>query len=208
MSVPDLVLSDDQIDGIIELMNMGVGQSAASLSRLLNQSIELLIPSVKLIPTSEIFKESQANIDDNWIICIKMNFEGSLSGASAVIFKEQSGSNLISVLSGEDIGSSLDLTDDDMITLTEVGNIVINNTIGMLANEVNGQLEYGIPEFSRIQNKDLVKKLIEGGLDMPLVLLVETAFLVQEKEITGYIHYLLTTESIRTLLRAVDLVIG
>lgn len=136
-------LSPDQLDVLGELINIGVGRAAASLSELIGSRIELHVPSVRLCSAAERhdWTESVSQADSTLIV---QEFRGSVNGQAGLLFDQQSSMVLAQVLSG--LPEAPQILDSEMTSiLLEVGNIVLNAVLGSLANQMHAALTYSIP---------------------------------------------------------------
>lgn len=138
--------STEQKDALTEIINIGVGRAGAMLSDLVEQRIELRVPSVQMCDLSEIGSVlgSRGEMLDTSIF---QDFDGAVSGRTILAFPRESGLRLGQIL-GE-LGQTPDELDVDLIgILTEVGNILINGVMGSISNMFESTLAYTVPELS------------------------------------------------------------
>ena len=94
-------LSDDQIDTLTEIVNIGVGRAAASLSRIIGERVELTVPCVHIGALSDLssFLDGTKGKLDTAIV---QDFEGHVSGRALLAFPSPSGITLAQIISGID----------------------------------------------------------------------------------------------------------
>lgn len=192
-------LTSEQIDALKELINIGVGRSAGMLNEMVNVRVYLQVPSVKVFPISETIKELEW-ADRDQLATIELGFKGALSGTAALVFPAESASNLVAILSGEELGSP-DLDSVRVETLKEVGNIIVNGVMGSIGNVLGQRINYSLPTYS----ENPVEKLLAPN-DFALnttVLLVRTRFTVKEIRVEGDIILLFEVDSFNDLLAAI-----
>ena len=132
-----------QEDALAELINIGIGRAAATLSELMGTRIELMVPSVALYEFDDWLSWSVARLSG---MAIVQDFEGPCSGRAVLVLPRDSGLRMAQILGGVEDGSDeLDLELSGI--LVEVGNIMINGVLGSLANATGSRLSYGLPEF-------------------------------------------------------------
>ena len=138
-------ISEEQIDAIKELFNLGVGQSANLLNEMLDTKISLEIPDVEIISAKN-YLEKTSSISTNSFCVVEQSFDGFLTGKASLAFPPDSAYRLVSLLTGEKIGShELGSVIDG--TLVEVGNIVINGLLGSVSNTFNSGFNISLPVF-------------------------------------------------------------
>ena len=193
-------LSDRHLDALSELMNIGVGRAAGMLGEMIGSSIELIVPSVKVLKMSELATELGHGPEGTFSF-VRLPFQGQLDGTAALVFPPDSAAQLVAVLTGEEPGTP-DLDSVRAGTLSEVGNIVINGVMGSVGNILSIPLTYELPSyFEGLPEHLLQPKLV--GTD-PAMLLAHTRFTVRDLEIQGTILLVFEVRSFDALLSAVD----
>ena len=195
-------LTSEQKDAVTEIINIGVGRAAASLSDMLGQRIDLRVPAVTLCGVNSLAEQlgdNGAGID----LSVVQDFEGSLSGRAMLAFPKRSGIQLGRVL-GEVEAPNEELSVDLVGILEEVGNIVLNGVLGTIGNMTSLELEYSVPhlvqgvEMTRILTADALE---EDGLEQ-LVILADTHFAVVDGSIAGSLILLFDIQSLRSIVRS------
>ncbi len=187
----------DHIDALTEVVNIGIGRAAASLSELIGARIELSVPAVKLVRFSELAEESQ-ELDTSII----QDFVGPTSGRAVLAFPEASALKLGQILAElDDVPAELDFDLQDV--LNEVGNIVLNGVLGSLSNIVQGNLQYTVPVLTTETTLTQLAKpnLGEGEEDQP-VLVADAWFEVAERNISGSLVLLFDSGGVEAITNA------
>jgi chemotaxis protein CheC len=195
-----MTATDDQLDALTEIVNIGIGQAAILLNQMVDSHIELEVPAVLIFDPEE-HQEKLDDVGDGVLSCVQLTFCGSLSGTSMLVFPSESSVKLVSALTGEAPGTA-DLDAVMAGTLNEVGNIVINGVVGSISNMLEKHLDFSLPNYLEGKLKDLLKT------NLPLVkatiLLVRTNFRVQDLQIKGNIFLILEIESLNQLLSGLE----
>lgn len=138
-------LTDDQQDALTEIVNIGVGKAGCMLSELVEERIELRVPSVQICSLEELpglFGDRSQLLDT----AIYQDFDGSVTGRSILAFPRESGLKLAQLLGElDEIPDELDV--DLSGILIEVGNIVINGVLGSISNMFDSAFKYSVPEL-------------------------------------------------------------
>lgn len=193
-------IAPDQIDVLKELINIGIGRAASVLNEMVRFHVKLQVPFVKILSPQELQKEMEM-LGRYRIAAVRLNFKGPFSGTAALVFPPDSASKLVSVLTGEELGTP-DLDSVRAGTLTEVGNIVINGVMGSIGNLLKQYINYSIPAYV----EDTIENLLitNGGGEDATVLLVRTRFTIQQLQIEGDVILLFEVGSFDAVLSAVN----
>lgn len=174
--------SDQQaLDAVSELVNIGVGRAAASLSELIGQRIELSIPQIRICQGAE-SRSMILELGGQPETVISQAFRGTLQGQTSLCFSESSSVALAQLLSGTPHGAA-ELDAELSGILLEVGNIMINGVMGALSNAISAVLTYSIPELKTANGRDHRPRF-----DLPTdsdILIGDVRFQVQQHDIQG-----------------------
>lgn len=195
-------LSNDQIDALQELVNIGVGRAASVLNEMVEARILLQIPFIKVLSPLNLKQELAERFDDDNLAAVRLNFTGSFCGAAELVFPTESASTLVAVLTGEEPGTP-DLDAVRIGTLTEVGNIVINGVMGSISNVLRQHMNYAIP----IYLEDTVENLLRSDSNVAIIL-AQARFTIEQLHIVGDIILLFEVSSFDVLLEVINQEIG
>lgn len=127
----------------LPIINTGNRQSAHALNELMNHQTRLAF-----------FVNDWVN-QDNWgrfaearelVSCVRLNYEGAISGNAEVIFPKASARQLIALLTREQIDSP-DLNTLKAGTLTEIGNVLLNGFMESFGKSIKTALRSSIPDY-------------------------------------------------------------
>jgi chemotaxis protein CheC len=149
-------LTEDQIDALGELFNMGVGKGADALNQMLGCQIKIRVPQIQLLTLKDLEKQNP-NFGPKNVFTVNLDFKGSMAGNTTLAYPPQSAQNLVSTLTGEEPGSP-ELDSVTVETLSEVGNIIINSVMGSITNFTEQRLDYSVPHCA----EDTLHKLISN----------------------------------------------
>ena len=192
----------EQIDVLTELINIGVGRAASVLNEMTNTHILLQIPRVQILQANNWDQEIERIIPKNGkISTIQLGFSGEFSGTVALFFTADSASKLVTILTAEET-ISVDLNSLRVGTLTEIGNILINNIMGSIGNMLKKPLSFSIPQYG----EDDIEHLLNGNLaENASMLLVNTHFELDQKHVDGTILMLFEVETLNNLIKEIML---
>ena len=193
-------ITDDKIDVLKELINIGMGRAAGVLNEMVSAHIKLQVPQVKIVSLPELNHELKSLGKDR-LAKVQINFKGPFSGTAAMVLAPASAVNLVATLTGEQPGTA-DLDSVRAGTLTEVGNIVINGVMGTIVNVLKQKLSFSLPSFA----EETIEKLFASKRDNPdaTILLAYTQLSVEQLNIKGNFIVLFESDTFEVLLTAID----
>ncbi|MBL4884403.1 MAG: chemotaxis protein CheC [Planctomycetaceae bacterium] len=175
--------SEDQLDLLQELVNIGVGRAADALNQLVEAHIQLCVPGIKVLGSDDAHKIfiNQAVMED---LMVSQSFKGSVAGRVGLLFNLQSAFLLASMLADdEDLGDKM--SPEHETILLEVGNILLNSVMGSISNAIEDQLIYTVPDITHSDSINML--LAENMLNKPTVILVDVCLQVEGSLIEGSI---------------------
>ncbi len=199
MSNPLPILEEDTIDALTELVNIGVGRAAASLSELIGDRIELSVPRVRLCREQKSATDEAIGGTLSTTI-VTQDFHGRINGRAALMFPQSSALILGGLLSG---GEALATEVDAELTgiLLEVGNIVLNGVLGSLSNVASDAFDYSLPTL--FDDQPTLSRLLLSDDVASELLIADVEFHVQHSEIRGTIAIVFAGGCVQTLIQQV-----
>ena len=192
-------LVDDTLDALTEVVSIGVGRAAASLSELIADRIELHVPLLRLVTPDE------ADAINDGRVSVLQAFTGEISGKALLSFPDDSGRSLAALLAGYNSADELQSFEMSEI-LSEVGNIVLNGVLGSIANLLDGTLEYDVPAFF-VDRKlsDLIADVRTYNDEDTQVLVADADLRVRSRKIVGKVFIAFGLGSIETVVTSFSL---
>lgn len=141
-------LSSMQLDVLGEIGNIGAGNAATSLSQLLNEKIDMVIPSVNVVSFDEMMEIIGG--PDEMVVAILFRVYGDAPSTVIFILTVEEADTLIqTMLDAPDYslieeGASNKMA---MSVLEEVGNIVAGSYIAALSDFTNLHLQPSVPHL-------------------------------------------------------------
>lgn len=190
-------LNEIELDALTEIINIGAGRAAKSLSEITGSRIELSVPNIEVCGTSN-FSEIVEKLDLEFSTAVQQGFQSDVSGRAFLVFPERNAFELARIVGGID-ATNVEMDDELCGVLEEIGNIVLNAVLGSMANILNCELTYTLPELC---TKNTIAKIIMGCADdaQSVVLIADTSFTVASNAISGSLLLLFETGDIKSLL--------
>jgi chemotaxis protein CheC len=195
---PEVFLTEHEQLILQEIMNIAFGSATADLEEILNLSINLKVPEVKVIPIHELknYILESMNLDEQSRM-VEERFWGDFKGSAILVFTEGVGKGLISMLSMGYVHSesTTELEALDQGVLLEVGNILIGACIGKISELLSTSVTYSPPYIESGKNSNLdffVKKFEQDSS----AIILKTEFLFSKKHLNSNLMIITNHESI------------
>jgi chemotaxis protein CheC len=178
------------LDGVRELITIGVGRAAGMLNQLTGAHVSLHVPDVHIHETTS--DNADGNLSKESSSQVSLHYTGLLTGSTVLVIPHSSALNLVTIMTGED----QTLAEMDALrieTLLEVGNIIISALMSSLASHMDTRFSFRFP----IYHDGTIDTLILDALFCQFETRIDAGitFEVQNKRIEGALVILLTTGS-------------
>lgn len=148
------------LDLLKEIGNIGAGNAATALSKLLNKKIDMKVPNVKIVSFDEMM--DMAGGADNVVASVFLRIEGEVPGSMFFMLPIEQATNFIRDMIG-DKNIQLDTPPYDELSLSalqELGNILAGSYLSSLSDFTNLSLYPSVPALAI----DMVGAIISYGL--------------------------------------------
>ncbi|ACB76221.1 chemotaxis protein CheC [Opitutus terrae] len=192
-------LTSGQVDALTELINIGYGRAAGSLSELTGYRIALEVPQVAIheIEALAPLLERVLRAD---CAAVSQAFDGPISGRALLMLDERAAAALSRLLIEDGVpGTRLDATAREVVT--EVGNILLNACLGVFGNLLNVHVSFAVPQFHLESVTGVLKSVAtEAAEQLRYALMIHTRFSIRTGDVNGYLVIILGVASLDTLL--------
>ena len=199
-----LSLSELERDALKEIMNIGFGRAAATLSDVIDLHVLLSIPRIEILPAADVFSfiGNEMNDGDRFFV-IEQYFLGTLKGASYLFFPEREGTRLVRILSEQDEPYSNQREFDELLRemVLEIGNIIIGACVGKIAELLGNTVTYQPPRCVSLTDKPHDGTYQFAG---SVILLFQTVFSFEKENVRGFLFIATAESSLKWIREAVD----
>jgi chemotaxis protein CheC len=191
-----------QEDALVELLNIGFGRAASSLSQLTGHRVLLEVPHVTIHPIDEL-SESLERVIQTDVASVHQIFSGPVAG-DALLILDQSGAAMLKELLTNEPALPLSIDASAREVLTEVGNILLNACLGTFGNLLKVQVTFSVPQLNLESLGAILESLRVNQEGVKYALVVHAGFKLRDAEVRGYLVIVLSVASLDRLLRAVE----
>jgi chemotaxis protein CheC len=190
-------LSAMQLDVLQEVGNIGAGNAATALSQLLNEKVDMTVPTVKIIPFDDIF--SKIGVEEV-VIGVIVRVLGDIPGNILFTLEKDAALKIISKLIGEDQELISELGNS---ALCEIGNIISSSFMNAIATLTHLALMPSVPAVALdMMGAILSTTFIESGQFDEHVLDLETQFIQENEKLDGHFYYIPMPGSLEKILNS------
>jgi chemotaxis protein CheC len=196
-------LTPVQEDALIELLNIGFGRAAASLSQLTGHRVLLEVPQVTIHPVGEVAAALEGVIKAD-VASVHQIFSGPVAG-DALLMLDQSGAAMLKELLTNEPALPLSIDASAREVITEIGNILLNACLGTFGNILDVQVTFSVPRLSLESVGAILETLRVHREGVRYALVIHAGFKLRDAEVRGYLVIVLSVASLDRLLREVEL---
>jgi chemotaxis protein CheC len=193
-------LTSFEEDALNELFNVGLHRAAAALSRLTGKRIEVDLPQLWIVPTSEVepLLDKMLNGD---LATVHQVFHGAIAGDAVFLLEYAKAAALAALLSDGEaaLGGRVDQAAREV--LTEIGNIILGACLSAFGDVLKVAVSFSVPRIQVESLSGLLGSMTvdQGGLQYALV--AATHFQLQNEEVGGYLVVAIGVNSIEAMAR-------
>ena len=131
-----------QIDGLKELINIGGGHAGTSLSKLLQQPIDMRVPEVEILAYEDLYQQIMA--EDKEVHVVISQIEGAFRGIFLFVLTDESAAKLRQLMIQESDPSE----ELKQSVINELTNILTNSFLIAIGQLLETQLSASLPSAS------------------------------------------------------------
>jgi chemotaxis protein CheC len=191
-----------QKDALTELINIAFSRTAASLSELTNNRVDLDAPEVHIEPIASLDSALTRFVRGD-VATVHQVFFGALGGDALLVLNHDGAVKLVELLTGPE-GSSKRLSASGKEVLGEVGNILLNACLGAFGNLLQIRLGFTVPRLNIEDLGTFLRSIVIDKDELQYALVVGARFRVRVTEVTGCLILVLGIASMQLLSNAVD----
>lgn len=158
------MLSELERDALAELGNIGIGKASTALGRMLGGLVTLSVPSVEMVPPDEV-----AGLLDRALapplVGVSERLGGLFAGCALLVFPQAGSLPLVRAALPPDVPAD-DVPELEDEVLAELGNVVLNSALALVANLLGEPVDTGLPVVVRGNGAEVLRScavVVEAG---------------------------------------------
>jgi chemotaxis protein CheC len=199
-----LQLTVDQTDAITELVNIAFSRTAAALSEMTGNRVELAVPAVSAHPVGDLLPALRRFVRGAGdVATVHQIFGGSVSGDAFLLLDFEGATQIVDLLTGaaaptKQMGASA------KEVLTEVGNILLNACLGVFGDLLQVRFTFAVPRLHLESLGSMLGSLVIDQDEIHHALLVGTNFQVRSTQVMGCMVLVLGITSLERFMSEVE----
>jgi chemotaxis protein CheC len=196
------------LDVFREIGNIGAGNAASALARILNRRITMTVPESSFVPFSTITNVLDG--PETLVAGVLIDITGDLNGYILLVIGMKDAMTMVSQALGEPprsiVSASFSLTDMESDTLDEIANIIVGSFLSAIATFTGLNVKPSVPQMSIDMLGAIISvATIEYGKIGDSVLFLKTQFNDIDGEISGHFFLIPDYDSYRVLINSLGL---
>lgn len=194
-------LNSFQLDVLKEIGNIGAGNAATALAKMLDKKIDMNVPQIKIMQFSEV--SDVLGGAEAVVAGILLGIRGDINGSMMFILDSESSKLLVNILMGRTANSDIEYDELTCSALKEIGNILAGSYLSALSNLTNLRIMPGVPDLAvDMAGAILSVPAIEFAKDSDAVLFIENEFTDGIDSVIGDLFLIPDKLSYRRLLHS------
>ena len=135
-------LNEMQIDMLREIGNIGAGNAATALATILDEKVDMSVPSVRITG----FDEAVENLGgaESLTVAVLVNLGGDANGMIMFLLNVEDAKSIMDILVGEDDGEE-GLSEMKISGIKEIGNILASSYVNAISALTGLTIEVSVP---------------------------------------------------------------
>jgi chemotaxis protein CheC len=197
-----VTLTDDQKDAVTEMVNIAFSRTAAALSELTGNRVELTVPEVSAHPIVGLLPALGRFVRGD-VATVHQIFGGPVSGDAFLLLDIDGAARLVDLLT--DAGAPTgEMGASAREVLAEVGNILLNACLGVFGDLLQVRFTFAVPRLHLEALGSMLGSLLIDDDELRHALLVGARFRVRASEVTGCMVLVLGLTSLDLFVRAIE----
>jgi chemotaxis protein CheC len=194
-------LSNIELDVLREIGNIGSGNAATALAKMLNRKVNMDVPRAKILEFNEV--SDILGGAELPVVGILLKMTGDLKGNIMFILQQQAARMLANMLMGKSAEANEEYTEIEISALKEIGNILAGSYLSALSVLTNLKIMPSIPDMAiDMAGAILSVPAIEFGKVGDTVLYIETEFSDGTEKVVGDFFLVPDVDTYDVLLKA------
>jgi chemotaxis protein CheC len=194
-------LDETRLDVLKEIGNIGAGNAATSLARMLNRKIGMKTPDVRVLEISEAYRAMGG--PETPVAAVLAELRGDIGGIMMFVIRQDFTRSLLETLLGKKKSGRGELDEMERSALAEIGNIMIGAYAASIAALSGLTIQTSVPALaSDMVGAVLVAPAVEMSSVSSRIILIEDAFLSAGRSVSANMILMPDIRSLNRLMNS------
>lgn len=196
-----------ELDVLKEVGNIGAGNAATALSKLLDKPVDMAVPKVSLLPFEEVAE--RVGGAEQIVLAVYLRVEGEAPGNMFFILEEDAAKRLLNQLMSMNHQEDVGYSEMEFSALCEIGNILAGSYLSSLADFTQLSMVPSVPSIAvDMAGAILSYGLMQYGEMGDSALLIETTFIEDYQSLEGHFFLIPDPDSFNKIFKALGVDLG
>jgi len=196
-------LTEEQMDYLTEMMNIGAGNAATALEQLFKCSVDVKVPEVRVVPSTK----AVAILDSPSVpyAGVRMDMLGDITGVIFLIMPLEQKKQLMEVIE-KSIPFKIKPGELDITVLEEVGNIAAGVYLMALHDFCKLNIVHTVPVLKVDMLQSILDEaVVRESIETQLIIIIKNEFILSKKKVKAafIIALMPSKEKLNTLLHSI-----
>ncbi|KNZ42642.1 chemotaxis protein CheC [Acetobacterium bakii] len=196
-------LSAEQIDLLREIGNIGAGNAATALATMLDEKVDMTVPSVRITG----FDEAVTSLGgaETMTVAVLVNFSGDANGMIMFLLNVEDAKSIMDILIGEDDGEE-ELSEMKISGIKEIGNILSSSYLNAISALTGLTIHVSVPYVAIDMVGALMSvPIIEFGAIGEKLMFIEENFLGETNELKSNMIMFAEIDTLKVIMQKLGL---
>jgi chemotaxis protein CheC len=172
------------LDILKEIGNIGAGNAATALAKLLDKKVDMKVPQIRIMGFSDV--NEVLGGAETPVVGILLGVLGDITGYILFVLEQDAASLLVNILMGNPLHQEMEYTEITLSALKEVGNILTGSYLSALSTLTGLRIMPDVPALAiDMAGAIMSVPAIELGKSTDTVLYIETEFIQGTDRVIG-----------------------
>lgn len=187
------------LDLLKEIGNIGSGNAATALSKMVSTKVDMRVPNIEVIDTQKVVDMFED--PEEVTVGVYMSFSGDIEGTILTLLDKESSNVLIKKLLGTEVKNN-EYGDMEKSVIQELGNIMTSGYVNAISMFSSLDISVSIPSVC----VDMVSSIlsvpaVEYGIESDKLILIENVLDLQGDNVNCYFFFMPDLNSFEKLFR-------
>ncbi|MGF2143957.1 chemotaxis protein CheC [Vagococcus fluvialis] len=190
-----------QIDAMKELVNIGGGHAATSISSLINTKVDMIVPLIEIMEYEELYARIMS--EDKIVYSVTTQILGNGGGVFLFALPEESANQISQMMLLNSMEKSQELIES---SIKELVNIIVNSFLNAISELLNIRLMSSIPNLTIDMFGSIISSLYMAYDQYDEeVLIIKNEFFYSGNQMDAYLYFIPETGVLEKLFKAIGL---
>jgi chemotaxis protein CheC len=190
-----------QIDAMKELVNIGGGHAATSISSLINTKVDMIVPLIEIMEYEELYARIMS--EDKIVYSVTTQILGNGGGVFLFALPEESANQISQMMLLNSMEKTQELIES---SIKELVNIIVNSFLNAISELLNIRLMSSIPNLTIDMFGSIISSLYMAYDQYDEeVLIIKNEFFYSGNQMDAYLYFIPETGVLEKLFKSIGL---